>query len=77
MYKPDNGYETIPNSQLVIKHVVEKSSDRAPERSQYYINNKLSTYANVVSHLKNEGIDLNHKRFLILQVCNEFKYSVD
>ncbi|SMN21657.1 similar to Saccharomyces cerevisiae YLR086W SMC4 Subunit of the condensin complex [Maudiozyma saulgeensis] len=35
--------------------------------SKYYINNKESNYKTVTELLKQEGIDLDHKRFLILQ----------
>ena len=35
--------------------------------SKYYINEKESSYTEVTKLLKNEGIDLDHKRFLILQ----------
>lgn len=35
--------------------------------SKYYINGKESNYTQVTKLLKNEGIDLDHKRFLILQ----------
>ncbi|CCC68584.1 hypothetical protein NCAS_0B05000 [Naumovozyma castellii] len=35
--------------------------------SKYYINGKESNYTDVTKLLKEEGIDLDHKRFLILQ----------
>ncbi|CAI4046012.1 hypothetical protein SKDZ_12G1360 [Saccharomyces kudriavzevii ZP591] len=35
--------------------------------SKYYINEKESSYTEVTKLLKKEGIDLDHKRFLILQ----------
>ncbi|KAL3233484.1 Structural maintenance of chromosomes protein 4 [Nakaseomyces bracarensis] len=35
--------------------------------SKYYINNKESNYTEVTTLLRKEGIDLDHKRFLILQ----------
>lgn len=35
--------------------------------SQYYINGKTSSYTEVTSFLRGQGIDLDHKRFLILQ----------
>lgn len=35
--------------------------------SKYYVNNKESSYTEVTQLLKKEGIDLDHKRFLILQ----------
>lgn len=35
--------------------------------SKYYVNDKESSYTEVTELLKKEGIDLDHKRFLILQ----------
>lgn len=52
----------VPDSQLIV-------SRRATNKNQstYYINQKISNYTEVTTMLKNEGIDLDHKRFLILQ----------
>ena len=36
--------------------------------SKYFINGRTSNYTEVTSLLKEKGIDLDHKRFLILQV---------
>ena len=39
----------------------------ASNTSKYFINNFLSSYTAVTTLLKGRGIDLDHKRFLILQ----------
>lgn len=52
----------VPGSALMV-------SRRATDKNQstYYINGKPSNYTEVTTLLKAEGIDLDHKRFLILQ----------
>ncbi|PVU89364.1 hypothetical protein BB561_005402 [Smittium simulii] len=40
--------------------------------SKYYLNGNVTTLAEVTELLKSKGIDLNHKRFLILQVIVYF-----
>ncbi|OBA21048.1 hypothetical protein METBIDRAFT_42234 [Metschnikowia bicuspidata var. bicuspidata NRRL YB-4993] len=35
--------------------------------SQYYVDGRASTYTDVTAYLRGQGIDLDHKRFLILQ----------
>ena len=37
-------------------------------RNQYYVNGQPCTFADVAALLKSHGLDLDHKRFLILQV---------
>ncbi len=56
-------FEVVPNSQLVIARYAYKSNS-----SKYTINNKTSNFTEVTTLLKDRGIDLDHKRFLILQV---------
>ncbi|PRT53420.1 Structural maintenance of chromosomes protein 4 [Wickerhamiella sorbophila] len=56
------GSEKIQGSELVISREISHSSG-----SSYFINNRSSTYTEVTSLLKGRGIDLDHKRFLILQ----------
>ncbi|KAK7470998.1 Structural maintenance of chromosomes protein 4 [Stygiomarasmius scandens] len=59
---PDDKYEVVPNSQLhVARHAYRNNG------SKYTINHRQSTYADVQKLLKGRGIDLDHKRFLILQ----------
>ncbi|EUC35284.1 hypothetical protein COCCADRAFT_91121 [Bipolaris zeicola 26-R-13] len=59
---PDGGHEVIPDSQLVISRRAFKNNS-----SKYYINRKESTFTIVTNLLKDRGVDLDHKRFLILQ----------
>ena len=54
----------MPGSELVIAR-----SATAQNKSQYTINGRASTYTEVTTLLRQRGIDLDHKRFLILQVC--------
>lgn len=59
---PD-AYEVVPDSQLVVaRHAYKNNSSR------YTINGRNSTFTEVTTLLKGRGIDLDHKRFLILQV---------
>ncbi|KAF1956843.1 RecF/RecN/SMC protein [Byssothecium circinans] len=59
---PSGGSEVVPDSQLVISRRAFKNNS-----SKYYINNKESTFTVVTTLLKDRGVDLDHKRFLILQ----------
>ncbi|KAG8710414.1 hypothetical protein FRC09_000152 [Ceratobasidium sp. 395] len=57
-----DAYEVVPNSRLIISRTAYKSN-----KSEYTINSRPSNYGEVTSLLKSRGIDLDHKRFLILQ----------
>ncbi|KAI8966295.1 RecF/RecN/SMC protein [Daldinia sp. FL1419] len=59
---PGGGTEVIPNSQLVISRKAFKNNS-----SKYYINGSESNFTTVTTLLRDRGIDLDHKRFLILQ----------
>lgn len=52
----------LENSGLVVSRKAFKNNS-----SKYYINNRESNYSTVTTMLKEKGIDLDHKRFLILQ----------
>lgn len=52
----------IPNSELIISRRAFKNNS-----SKYYINSKESNYTEVTTLLRDRGVDLDHKRFLILQ----------
>ena len=56
------GSEVIPNSDLVISRKAFKNN-----ASKYYINERESNFTTVTTLLKEKGVDLDHKRFLILQ----------
>lgn len=62
MDQPGGGHEVIPNSELVISRKAFKNNS-----SQYYINGKPSNFTTVTTLLRERGVDLDHKRFLILQ----------
>lgn len=52
----------VPGSEIVISRRALQSNT-----SQYYINRRASNYTDVTRYLREQGIDLDHKRFLILQ----------
>uniref|UniRef100_A0A060T4P0 Structural maintenance of chromosomes protein n=1 Tax=Blastobotrys adeninivorans TaxID=409370 RepID=A0A060T4P0_BLAAD len=52
----------VPDSQLVVTRKAFKNNT-----SKYYINDRDSSFTEVTDLLRNRGIDLDHKRFLILQ----------
>ncbi|ODV89427.1 hypothetical protein CANCADRAFT_28590 [Tortispora caseinolytica NRRL Y-17796] len=54
--------DEIPGSELVVSRTV-----TADNRSTYYVNEKSSSFTQVTDLLRSKGIDLDHKRFLILQ----------
>ncbi|KAJ6264659.1 hypothetical protein Dda_0808 [Drechslerella dactyloides] len=56
------GTEIIPDSKMVISRKAFRNN-----QSSYYINGRSSNYTIVTSLLKERGVDLDHKRFLILQ----------
>lgn len=58
----DSTYTIKPDSRLIISRKAFKNNT-----SKYMINNRESSYAEVTALLKEKGIDLDHKRFLILQ----------
>ena len=59
---PD-AFEVVPDSSLVVSRTAFKDNT-----SKYTINGRSSTYKEVQTLLKDRGIDLDHNRFLILQV---------
>lgn len=59
---PD-AYTVVPNSDLVISRVAFSNST-----SKYKINGRSTNREEVTTLLKGKGIDLDHNRFLILQV---------
>lgn len=59
---PNGGHEVVPDSALIISRRAFKNNS-----STYYINGRTSNYKDVTALLRGRGIDLDHKRFLILQ----------
>lgn len=54
--------EDVPDSTLVVARMAFKNNS-----SRYFINGRDSTYTEVTTLMRQRGIDLDHKRFLILQ----------
>ncbi|KAK1757264.1 putative nuclear condensin complex subunit smc4 protein [Echria macrotheca] len=59
---PGGAPQVIPDSTLIISRKAFKNNS-----SQYYINGKSSNFTTVTTLLRDRGVDLDHKRFLILQ----------
>lgn len=55
-------FTVVPNSQLVVSRQASRNNS-----SKYSINGKISSFTEVTTLLRARGIDLDHKRFLILQ----------
>lgn len=60
--RPDGGHDVVPDSHLIVSRRAFKNNT-----SKYYMNKKETNFAAVGSFLRERGIDLDHKRFLILQ----------
>ncbi|KAL6696539.1 RecF/RecN/SMC N terminal domain-containing protein [Trichoderma pleuroticola] len=60
--QPGGGHVVIPDSELIISRKAFRNNS-----SKYYINNKESNFTTVTTLLRDRGVDLDHKRFLILQ----------
>ncbi|KAL4872364.1 hypothetical protein BDV12DRAFT_142631 [Aspergillus spectabilis] len=59
---PGGEHEVVADSQLIISRKAFKNNT-----SKYYMNNKETNFTAVTTLLRERGIDLDHKRFLILQ----------
>ncbi|RMZ84160.1 hypothetical protein DV738_g782, partial [Chaetothyriales sp. CBS 135597] len=59
---PEGKHEVVPDSQMVISRKAFKNNS-----SNYYLNGRTTNFTAVTTLLKEKGIDLDHKRFLILQ----------
>ena len=60
--QPDGKHEIVPESTLIISRKAFKNN-----ASKYYINAHESNFTAVTTLLRDRGVDLDHKRFLILQ----------
>lgn len=67
IYRPfqpgPDAFELVPGSKLVVTRTAYKSN-----KSDYSVNGRTSSYKDVQALLKGKDIDLDHNRFLILQV---------
>ncbi|KAJ6111861.1 Structural maintenance of chromosomes protein [Penicillium sp. IBT 18751x] len=59
---PEGGHEVVKDSQLIVSRRAFKNNT-----SKYYMNKKETNFTAVTTFLRERGIDLDHKRFLILQ----------
>lgn len=59
---PGGKHEVVPDSQLVVSRRAFKNNS-----SNYYLNGRTTNFTTVTTLLKDKAIDLDHKRFLILQ----------
>ncbi|KAK4985459.1 Structural maintenance of chromosomes protein 4 [Elasticomyces elasticus] len=59
---PGGGHSVVPDSTLVVSRRAFKNN-----ASKYYINGRESNFTVVTTLLRDRGVDLDHKRFLILQ----------
>ena len=59
---PAGKHEVVPESLMIVSRKAFKNNS-----SNYYLNGKTTTFTAVTTLLKDKGIDLDHKRFLILQ----------
>ena len=57
------GYQEVPNSCIVVSRTAFKDNS-----SYYEIDGRKSTFKDVAKLLRKKGVDLDHNRFLILQV---------
>ena len=63
----DESYEVIDDSQFTVSRTAHRNNN-----SDYYIDDKKSSFTEVTKLLKSKGIDLDNNRFLILQVASWF-----
>ena len=71
----DDDYDVVPNSQFVVSRTASKDNS-----SSYAYNGKKATYKEVAALLRGSGIDLDHNRFLILQVRHKtvtYSYQIE
>ena len=59
----DETFEVVANSQFTVSRTAHRNNN-----SDYYIDDKKSSFTEVTKLLKSKGIDLDNNRFLILQV---------
>ena len=63
-----DNFRLVPDSSLIVTRTAFRNNS-----SKYSINDHTSTFTEVTTLLKAKGIDLDHNRFLILQVRHPCK----
>lgn len=61
-YPDTDKFDFVPGSELVLKRIALRNNT-----SQYTLNDTRSSFTEITALLRQRGIDLDHKRFLILQ----------
>ncbi|RKO98516.1 hypothetical protein CXG81DRAFT_526, partial [Caulochytrium protostelioides] len=63
-----DAFDVVAGTQLVISRSVERAFlAKVADKSVYKINDRTSSFTEVTTLLRAKGVDLDHKRFLILQ----------
>lgn len=70
LVQDNDSYEVVPGSEFVLTRVAFRDNS-----SKYYLDNRTSTFTEVTKLLMGKGVDLEHNRFLILQVSHGFNHQ--
>ena len=62
--QPGDAFEVVPESEFIVSRTAHRDNS-----SYYQVNGKKVPFKEVATLLRGSGIDLDHNRFLILQVC--------
>ena len=68
----DETFDVVANSQFTVSRTAHRNNN-----SDYYIDDKKSSFTEVTKLLKSKGIDLDNNRFLILQVTLHVRALID
>ncbi|KAK5221553.1 Structural maintenance of chromosomes protein 4 [Exophiala xenobiotica] len=69
---PGGKHDIVPDSQLVVSRKAFTNNT-----SNYYLNGRTTNFTAVTTLLKGKAIDLDHKRFLILQGTAKYKTPIE
>lgn len=69
--QPGDDFEVVPDSAFVVSRTARKDNS-----SDYYVNGRKTPFKEVAALLRESGIDLDHNRFLILQVGEILLYLI-
>ena len=63
VFQPGEEFDVVPGSHFVVSRTAYRDNS-----SSYHVNGKKVSFKEVTALLRQSGIDLDHNRFLILQV---------
>lgn len=69
--KEDGSYEIVPGSEFIIAREAYRNNS-----SFYTIDSRRVHFKEVAKLLKQHNVDLDHNRFLILQVRTQYPFSI-